>query len=55
MTLPGLSQQLGRTIAPASQLLEVVQTLARLPAQNMAPIFLPVTALEEVPSVSTHG
>ena len=32
MTLPALSAQLGRAIAPASQLLDVVQTLARMPA-----------------------
>ncbi|MCA1666860.1 MAG: DUF512 domain-containing protein [Thermomicrobia bacterium] len=55
MTLPGLSQQLGRAIAPASQLLEVVQTLARLPADGMTPISLPVAPFEEVQSVSTHG
>ncbi len=55
LTLPGLSQQLGRSIAPASQLLEVVQTLARLPARSMAPISLPFTAIEEVQIASTHG
>ncbi len=55
MTLPGLSQQLGRAIAPASQLLDVIQTLARLPTHGMEPIFLPVAAIEEVHGVSTHG
>jgi len=55
MTLPGLSQQLGRPIAPASQLLEVIQTLARQPARGMAPIAIPVAAIEEVYGVSTHG
>jgi putative radical SAM enzyme (TIGR03279 family) len=54
MTLPALSQQLGRTIAPASQLLEVIQTLARLPAHAPAPTFIPVTAIEEAPHVA-HG
>jgi putative radical SAM enzyme (TIGR03279 family) len=54
MTLPSLSQQLGRTIAPASQLLEVIQTLARLPAHAPAPTFIPVTAIEEAPHVA-HG
>ncbi len=55
MSLPGLSQQLGRPIAPASQLLEVIQTLARMPAYGMAPISIPITAVEEVHNVSTHG
>jgi putative radical SAM enzyme (TIGR03279 family) len=54
MTLPALSQQLGRTIAPASQLLEVIQTLARMPAHAPAPTFIPVTAIEEASHVA-HG
>jgi hypothetical protein len=55
MTLPSLSQQLGRPIAPASQLLDVIQALARLPAHGMEPIALPVVAIEEVKGVGTHG
>lgn len=54
MTLPALSAQLGRPIAPASQLLEVVQTIARAPWQAAGQTYIPVTAIEEVQSVA-HG
>ncbi|MGI8856793.1 MAG: DUF512 domain-containing protein [Thermomicrobiales bacterium] len=54
MTLPALSQQLGRTIAPAGQLLEVVQTLARMPAHGQGQTFIPLTIIEEAPHVA-HG
>lgn len=48
MTLPALSAQLGRPIAPASQLLDVVQTIARMPANALHGSYIPVTAIEEV-------
>ena len=51
MTLPAISGQLGRPIAPASQLREVIETLARMPASGMGQTFIPVTAVEEVHGV----
>ncbi len=48
MTLPSLSQQLGRPIAPANQLLDVVQTIARMSAHPQPTTFIPITAIGEV-------
>jgi putative radical SAM enzyme (TIGR03279 family) len=48
MTLPSLSQQLGRPIAPASQLLDVIQAIARMSTRPLPTTFIPITAIEEV-------
>jgi putative radical SAM enzyme (TIGR03279 family) len=51
VTLPQLSERLGRPIAPASQLLDVVQTLAGRPAAPAGMTFIPLNTLEEASSV----
>jgi NifB/MoaA-like Fe-S oxidoreductase len=51
VTLPQLAEQLGRPIAPASQLLDVVQTLAGRPAAAADVTFIPLNTLEEASSV----
>jgi putative radical SAM enzyme (TIGR03279 family) len=51
MTLPQLAEQLGRPIAPASQLLDVVQTLAGRSVAPAGVTFIPLNTLEEASSV----
>ena len=51
VTLPQLSERLGRPIAPASQLLDVVQTLAGRPAAPAGMTFIPLNVVEEASSV----
>ncbi len=51
VTLPQLAERLGRPIAPASQLLDVVQTLAGRPAPPAGTAFIPLNVVEEASSV----
>jgi putative radical SAM enzyme (TIGR03279 family) len=49
--LPELAERLGRPIAPASQLLDVVQTLAGRPAAPAGTAFIPLNTVEEASGV----
>jgi NifB/MoaA-like Fe-S oxidoreductase len=51
VTLPQLAERLGRPIAPASQLLDVVQTLTGRPAAPAGMTFIPLNTVEEASSV----